>query len=235
MAQPTIWLLYLNCYTEIDMRNLLFWGCLATELEVAPSVRNLLRSRTEILFDTDVKSIGILPSICEAYDLYNDLEIWFNSSALPKYDNWKSIVKNKVPDRESGLWLEFCSGLPNMHVAQACLADLYPDLLSRLHIQVRFMGNLYLNGGIPWLFNTEGSLSFICKENAETVYHHFIDCPVLGTIIALRGINLKTKIINFYQTDGITISNFITNLEAHKKFYYYQVDSVSFLMMLPSE
>ena len=29
--------------------------------------------------------------------------------------------------------------------------------------------------------------------------------------------NLKTKIINFNQTDGITMSDFITNLDSHKK------------------
>ena len=28
---------------------------------------------------------------------------------------------------------------------------------------------------------------------------------------------MKTKIINFYQTDGITMSDFITNLDPHKK------------------
>ena len=51
---------------EIDMRKLLFLGRLVTEPKMAPSLRNLLRSRTESLFDKDVKSIGILPSICEA-------------------------------------------------------------------------------------------------------------------------------------------------------------------------
>ena len=140
---------------EIDMRKLLFLGRLVTEPKMAPSLRNLLRSRTESLFNKDVKSIGILPSICEAlnkYDLFNYFEIWFNSSTFSTYGNWKSIVKNKVRDLESGLWLEFCSGHPNMHVAQACLenvspskfwslADLYRDLVSRLHTQV---GNLCL-------------------------------------------------------------------------------------------
>ena len=70
-------------------------------------VRNLLRSRTERLFDTDVKSIGILLSISEVlkkYDLFNYFEIWFNSS---------TFLKNKVPDMESRrLWSEFCSGHP---------------------------------------------------------------------------------------------------------------------------
>ena len=82
---------------------------------MAPSLKNLLRSRTERLFDKDVKSIGILPSICEAlnkYDLFNYFQIWFNSSPFPTYSNWKSTVKNKVRDLESRLWLEFCSGHP---------------------------------------------------------------------------------------------------------------------------
>ena len=49
-------------------------GRLATEPKMGPSVRNLLRSQPESLFDTDIKSIGIMPSICEAlhkYDLLN--------------------------------------------------------------------------------------------------------------------------------------------------------------------
>ena len=51
---------------EIEMRKLLFLGCFVTEPKMAPSVRNLLRSRTQSLFDSDVKSIGILLSICKA-------------------------------------------------------------------------------------------------------------------------------------------------------------------------
>ena len=142
---------------------------------MALSLRNLLRSQTESLLDKDVKSIGILPSTCKAlnkYDLFNYFEIWFNSSTFPMYSNWKSIVKNKVCDLESRLWLEFYSGHPNMHVAQACLenisptkfwslADLFLDLVSCLHTQVRLMGNLCLHGGILWLFKTEGSLCFM--------------------------------------------------------------------------
>ena len=80
---------------EIDMRKLLFMGRFVTESKMAPSVRNLLRSRTESLFDKYVKSIGILPSICEAlnkYGLFNCFEIWFNSSTFPTYGNWKSVV-----------------------------------------------------------------------------------------------------------------------------------------------
>ena len=69
----------------------------------------------------------------------------------------------------------------------------------------------------PWLFKTEGSLCFICEENTETVFHHFIECPPFRNYYNSLWSNLKTKIINFNQTDGITISDFITNLDPHKK------------------
>ena len=127
-------------------------------------------------------------------------QIWFNSSTFLTYSNWKSIVKNKVRGKDSSLWLEFCSGHPNMHVALSCLekvsppkfsslADLYLDLVSRLHIQVRLMGNLCLNGGIPWLFNTMGSLCFICRKKTQKRYIiTLLIVPFLGIIIALCGL-----------------------------------------------
>ena len=64
-----LWLAKFNSIeAEINMRKLV------TEPKMAPSLRNLLRSWTDSLFDKDVKSIGILPNICEAsneYDLFN--------------------------------------------------------------------------------------------------------------------------------------------------------------------
>ena len=41
---------------------------------------------------------------------------------------------------------------------------------------------------------------------------------LLGVTILFLWFNLKTKIINFNSTDGITMSDFITNLDLHKKF-----------------
>ena len=67
---------------------------------------------------------------------------------------------------------------PGMRVTQACfddmpphhfwsLADEYSDLVTRMHTQVRLMGNLGLNGSVPWLKDTEGTSCFICKEDIE--------------------------------------------------------------------
>ena len=132
--------------------------------------------------------------------------------------------------KENRLWLEFCAGHPNMHFAQACsenivldkfwsLTNHYLDLISRLHIQVRLMGNLCLNSGIPWLSDTEGSLCFIYKGNTETVNHHFTDCSVFKDNYSSLWSNLRIKSISFNQTDGIAMSNFIPIWIRIKKFY----------------
>ena len=57
------------------------------------------------------------------------------------------------------------------------VSEQHPDLVSRLHIQTRLMGNFGLNGGIPWLCNTDGTICFQCKEDIETVSHFLLDCP----------------------------------------------------------
>ena len=38
------------------------------------------------------------------------------------------------------------------------IADLYPDVVSHLHVQIRLIGNFALNGCVPWLTNTDDEL-----------------------------------------------------------------------------
>ena len=74
---------------------------------------------------------------------------------------------------------------------------------------------------MPWLSDTKGSLCFILRVNIETENHHFIDCPVFKDNYISLWSNLKTKIINCNQTDGIAMciamSSFITNLNSYQK------------------
>ena len=79
------------------------------------------------------------------------------------------------------------------------LADDYPDLVSRLHIQVRIMGNVGFNGGggggggAPWLSHTQGALCFICKENVENVSHFLHDCTEFRQNFDSIWLSLKQK------------------------------------------
>ena len=181
---------------EIDMRKLLFLGRLVTEPKMVPSLRNLLRSRTESLFDKDVKSIGILPSICGAlnkYDLFNYFEIWFNSSTFPTYGNWKSIVKNKVRDLESRL----CH--PNMHVAQACLENISPSKFWSLADLTRIWSVVFIPKSDSWVIYVlmvafHGSLKLralfvlYAKRTQKWYITTLLRVPLLGVIIILCGL-----------------------------------------------
>ena len=44
-------------------------------------------------------------------------------------------------------------------------------------MQIRLMGNFGINGGVPWLTNTDGELCLLRKESVEDVSHFLLDCP----------------------------------------------------------
>ena len=59
-------------------------------------------------------------------------------------------MKTKVRNFEDNAWADYCVNHPSMRIAQACLknvtpyqfwclADNFPDLVSRMHIQNRLM------------------------------------------------------------------------------------------------
>ena len=90
-------------------------------------------------------------------------------------------MKRKIKDYEENAWLSFFSDHPNFQKARSCIANLspeklwaitaeYPDLVCRLHVQIRMMDWLGLNGGIPWLLYTDGALCFVCKSDMITFF-----------------------------------------------------------------
>ena len=99
----------------------------------------------------------------------------------------KLTVKRKIEDYEDNAWLSFVSDHPNFQRAQSCLANVspekfwaitaeYPDLVCRLHVQIRMVGWLGLNGGTPWLLNAL-KCCFVCKSDIETLDHFLFNFP----------------------------------------------------------
>ena len=102
-------------------------------------------------FDPNIKSVGVLPSICDTlckYNLFTYFETWFHNSVFPCYEEWKSIVCREVRNSEMNKWTEYCVSHPDLHLAKACidniprqqfwsLTDQYPDLPRNLHVQYR--------------------------------------------------------------------------------------------------
>ena len=115
------------------------------------------------------------------------------------------------------------TGHPDLYIVQACLentqprkfwsiSEQFPDLVCCLHTQVRLMGSLGLNGGIPWLRNTEGTLCFICKQENQTLSHFLFVCISFRQNFDSLSANLVSKINNSNLKDGAHMSHFIMNL-----------------------
>ena len=114
-------------------------------------------------------------------------------------------MKTKVRNFEDNARADYCLNHPGMHIGQACLknvtlyqfwclADNYPDLVSRMHIQIRLMGNFAFNGGELWHVGTNGFLCFICKEGTEDVTHFLLDCPFFKENVDSVWFNIKDRI-----------------------------------------
>ena len=234
---------------EIDLKKLMFWGCLITEPKMAP--RSLSSSRLDSFFDANITYItyrGVLSTICDflhKYNLFHCLELWFRESTFPTYSNWKTIMKTKILEKEAADWFRFCSDHPSMRVAQTCLenispyqfwsiADHYPDLVSRLHVQIRLMGNFGLNGGVPWLTNTDGELCLFCKNSVEDVSHFLSDCSSFRDNFESLWSNLSQKLIACNPSDGTQISHFISSLDRQQQIIWLLGGFLSLLTELQS-
>ena len=167
--------------SEIALRKFLFLGRLITETKMAPAVHKLFDTRPKSFFDTSIDSLSVLPGICDAlkkYCLFCYFDQWFIDSSFPTYFTWKTIVYRKIRKFEANAWDTFITDHRDLYIAHDCLvntpprkfwyiSEQFPDLVCCLHTQVRLMGSLGLNGGIPWLRNTEGTLCFICKQEMK--------------------------------------------------------------------
>ena len=118
-------------------------------------------------------------------------------------------------------WTEYCVSHPNLHLAKASidnvppqqfwsLTDQYPDLVRHLHVQVRLLGNLGLNAGVPWLSDTDGRKCFICKNGVKDAGHFRENVTILWS-------NLKTTLFNANPLESNFMSSFLVNLDRNHK------------------
>ena len=78
------------------------------------------------------------------------------------------------------------------------------------------MGNFGLNGAIPWLCNTDGVISFLCKVDIETVSHFLLHCPNFREHVDSLWVKLTVQ-VTLSDIDGRQMSEFIAKLDRHQK------------------
>ena len=110
---------------------------------MTPLIKNLFDSRTKSFFNSDISSLGVLPSIAQSLqksDLFYHFETWYNNSIFPTYPNWKNIVRDNILHFEKSTWQSYCDTYPEMQIASFrlvnvtpfyswSLADHFPDLV----------------------------------------------------------------------------------------------------------
>ena len=93
--------------SEIAIKKLFLLGRIITELNMAPAVRDLFKSRTESYFDMTITSVGVMLSVSDVlvkYDLFQYFESWFNNSTFSTYTDWKRTVRYKIQVFEGDAW-----------------------------------------------------------------------------------------------------------------------------------
>ena len=115
-----------------------------------------------------------------------------------------------------------------MHVAQTCsenmpsqqfwsIADEYLDLITRLHTQVRLMGNFGPNASVPWLRIPKAHFALFVRRISKNSNHFLLDCPQFKENFDSIWRNLDPKIMRSNPTNGIQIADFIKRLNRQRK------------------
>ena len=163
------------------------------------------------------------------YGLFSYFDSWFSDSVFPTYSQWKSIVKTKIRQLEENTWKNFVIAHPSHKLVETCLdlvspqifwsiSNQYPELVTRLHVQIRLMGNFGFSACVPWTVRADESLCFVCKEAKDDLYHFLFDCSYFRKSFDSLWPNLDVKASNCSPTDGTQISTFIENLDQDSKF-----------------
>ena len=124
---------------------------------------------------------------------------------------------------------KFCNCPPQYKLAETCLdlvspqifwsiSNQYPELVTRLHVQIRLMGNFGFSACVPRTIRADESLCFVCKEAKDDLYHFLFDCSYFRKSFDSLWPNLDVKASNCSPTDGSQISTFIKNLDQDSKF-----------------
>ena len=79
------------------------------------------------------------------------------------------------------------------------------------------MGIFGLNGGVPWLTNTDGQLCLFCKNSVEDVSHFLSDCSSFRDNFESLWSKTKPKITACNPSDRTQISHFISSLDRQQK------------------
>ena len=91
------------------------------------------------------------------------------------------------------------------------------NLVTRLLVQIRLMGNSDFSACGPWTVRADEPLCFVCKEAKDDLHHFLFDCSYFRKNFDSLWSKLDVKAPNCSPTDGTQISAFIKKLDQDSK------------------
>ena len=177
---------------QIDIRKLFFFARIVINDGMSPVVRDIFRFRAKEYFrNPDCIPTGFMGDIVgllKKYDLHSYFIRWINADLFPSYFSWKRIVNKKVYKYDKEKLLSYASESSNLTVSifqslpphSFCsITSFCPDLVPKFGNQVRLMGSHVLQGGIPWLKETDQAICPLCKSGTEDLTHFLLKCSAL--------------------------------------------------------
>ena len=149
---------------EIHYRKLLFFARILNS-EPGDLVYRLFLIRAESFFTSSLNSTGLVKNISEIlqkYTLINYFHTWSHEGHFPNYLNWKNIIKDRIDHFKTQEWQDYIDSHPYLILVHQNLSELtpsqfwgitsdHPDLVPKLNLQLRLMGNFGLQSSLPWL------------------------------------------------------------------------------------
>ena len=174
---------------QIDIRKLFFFARIVRNDGMSPVVRDIFRFRAKENFrNPDCIPTGFMGDIVgllKKYDLHSYFIMWINADLFPSYSSWKRIVNKNDYKYAKEKLLSYASEFCNLTVSIfqslpphsfLSLTSSFPDLVPKFRNQVRLMGSHGLQGGIPWLKETDQAICPLCKSGTEDLTHFFLKC-----------------------------------------------------------
>ena len=172
---------------QIDIRKLFFFARIVSNDGMSPVVRDIFRFRAKEYFkNPDCVPTGFMGDIVrllKKFDLYSYFSLHIIADLFPFYSSWKSIVNKKVykHDKEKLLCHSSESSDLTVPIFRSLpphsfwfIASSFPDLVPKFRSQVRLMGSHGLQGGIPWLKETDQTICPLCKSGTEDLTHFLL-------------------------------------------------------------
>ena len=101
-----------------------------TEPKMAPAVKYLFIPRVHGFSSSNIDSMGVIAYINESlckFELSSYFDDWFVNSRFLFYNEWKSIVNQRINEYENAMWFTYCACHLNMDTARNCLENVSPS------------------------------------------------------------------------------------------------------------